>query len=60
MVNKKAFTLVEILIVVIILGILASIVVPNFSNASHQARENMLKKNLYMLRSQINVYRAHI
>src|SRR5205823_2705024 len=35
----RAFTLIEILIVVVILGIIAAIVVPQFSNASHVARE---------------------
>jgi len=36
--NLRAFTLVEILIVVVILGILAAIVVPMFTNASEEAR----------------------
>jgi prepilin-type N-terminal cleavage/methylation domain-containing protein len=53
-----AFTLVEILIVVIILGILATLVIPQFSNASQQARENTLKDELRYLRTQIIVYKA--
>jgi len=56
--QRVGFTLVEILIVVIILGILAAILIPQFSNASQQSRENMLKENLRMLRMQISVYRA--
>ena len=52
------FTLVEILIVVIILGILASIIIPKFSTASVEARENMMKENLRILRTQIATYRA--
>ena len=55
---KKAFTLVEILIVVVILGILAAIVIPRFSDASHQARESALKDNVRFLRSQIQLYKA--
>jgi general secretion pathway protein G len=53
-----AFTLVEILIVVVILGILAAIVVPQFSNASQTARENTMKDDLRYLRTQIGCYQA--
>ena len=56
--RSGGFTLVEILIVVVILGILAMIVIPKFSNASHQARENTLKDDLRYLRTQIQVYKA--
>ena len=52
------FTLVEILIVVVILGILASIVLPQFSNASQEARENTMKDDLRYLRIQIQVFKA--
>jgi general secretion pathway protein G len=54
----SAFTLVELLIVVVILGIMAMIVIPQFSNASHQARENTLKDDLRYLRTQVAVYKA--
>ena len=43
---------------VVILGILATIVVPQFSNASMNARENTLKDELRYLRTQIVVYKA--
>jgi len=56
--HRRAFTLIEILIVVVILGILAAIVIPQFSNASHVARENTLKDDLRYLRTQIIVYKA--
>ena len=55
--RRTGFTLIEILIVVIILGILASIVIPQFSNASHITRENTMKEDLRYLRSQITVFR---
>ncbi len=56
--TRAAFTLVEILIVVVILGILATVVIPQFSNASVQAKENTLKDELRYLRTQIVVYKA--
>jgi len=56
--NRKAFTLVEILIVVLILGILAAIVLPRFSNASAIARASMLADDLRIVRMQLVVYKA--
>jgi general secretion pathway protein G len=53
---RRGFTLVEILIVVIILGILAAIVIPQFSNASNDARKSSLVSQLQTLRSQIQLY----
>ena len=53
-----AFTLVEILIVVVILGILAAIVVPQFANASVSAQSSSMKGSLQVIRSQIELYQA--
>src|SRR3954465_6599526 len=55
--NHKGFTPVEILIVVIILGILAAIVIPQFSNASTDAKKNSLTSQLQTMRSQIELYK---
>jgi len=54
---KKGFTLVEILIVVVILGILAAIVIPQFTSASTEAKESSLVSNLQSVRSQIELYK---
>ena len=54
---RKGFTLVEILIVVIILGILAAIVIPQFTNASQDARKSSLKSTVQSVRSQIELYK---
>ena len=47
--NKKAFTLIEVLIVVAILGIMASIVVPVVNASVQQSREATAKGNLRVL-----------
>jgi general secretion pathway protein G len=54
----KGFTLVEILIVVIILGILAAIVIPQFSNATATARASMLADDLRIMRTQVMVFKS--
>lgn len=54
---KKGFTLVEILIVVIILGILAAIVIPQFTQASTEAKVSNLRTNLQTIRSQLLLYK---
>lgn len=56
--SSGAFTLVEVLIVVIVLGILAAIVVPQFSSASSDANLAALKTNLQTIRAQIELYKT--
>ncbi len=56
--KNKAFTLVEILIVVIILGILAAIVIPQFTEASTDARLSALQSDLQTVRSQLELYKV--
>ena len=55
---RTGFTLVEILIVVVILGILAAIVVPQFTQASSEAIKGALQSQLQTINSQIG--RAHV
>ena len=54
--RKTGFTLVEILIVVVILGILAAVVIPQFTNASQDARANSLVTQLQTVRSQLELF----
>jgi general secretion pathway protein G len=54
--RRGGFTLVEILIVVIILGILAAVVMPRFSSASEDLRYSSLRAQLKTVRSAIAVY----
>lgn len=57
-IRNKAFTLVEILIVVVILGILAAIVVPQFTNATQDAQKGNIKAQIKSLQNQIELYKA--
>ncbi len=54
----RAFTLVEILIVVVILGILAAIVVPQFSSTVNETSVAATQSELRKLRRHIGVYQA--
>lgn len=56
--RNQAFTLVEILIVVVILGILAAIVVPQFTNAADEARNGNVVTQQRTLENQLELYRA--
>lgn len=47
--NNKAFTLVEIMIVVAIIGLLAALAIPNFVKAREQAQLNSILNNLRVL-----------
>lgn len=55
---RKAFTLVEILIVVVILGILAAIVVPQFTNAANEARGGNIDTQESTIQNQLELYAA--
>ena len=55
--NHSGFTLIEILIVVMILGILAAIVVPQFASASKEAKQASLVSTVQTLRGQIALFR---
>jgi len=56
--RKQGFTLVELLIVVVILGILASVVIPQFSAASIDANSSAVMADLQTIRSQMQLYAA--
>jgi general secretion pathway protein G len=57
--TSDGFTLVEVLIVTVLLGVLAAIVVPSFSNSTTPAKESALATDLQLLRRFILIYKAH-
>jgi general secretion pathway protein G len=55
--KKKAFTLVELILVITILGILAALVIPTFQGNIATAKESAAKSDLMTIRTQIELYK---
>ncbi|MDE1156207.1 MAG: prepilin-type N-terminal cleavage/methylation domain-containing protein [Acidobacteriaceae bacterium] len=54
--EERGFTLVELMIVMAIIGLLASIAVPAFLNNVRRAKEAVLREDLHTLRQAIDSY----
>ncbi len=54
---RRAMTLVEVLVVIIVLSIIALVVVPEFSSATTAGRDATLRSNLRTARAQISLYK---
>jgi general secretion pathway protein G len=56
--RREAFTLIEILIVIVILGILAMVIIPQISTSTDEAKLNTLRTNLSAMRNAVELYYA--
>ncbi len=54
--THSGFTLIEVMVVVVILGILASLVVPRIMDAPNITRSTQVKQNLLALKQALNLY----
>lgn len=53
--RKNGFTLIEIMIVIVIIAILASVIVPQYAQLVQKAKETQLQQNLSSMRDAINI-----
>ena len=55
--RKKGFTLVELMVVIIIMGILATLAIPNYNNSLERALGQEAKANLKLIAAAERIYR---
>lgn len=56
--SASGFTLLELIVVITIMGILLSIALPNYRASIVQAKESVLRENLYRMRDLIDQYQS--
>ncbi len=58
--HRRAFTLIEIMVVVVILGILAATIIPQFMGTKHEARVSAAKAHVSELESALERFYVHM
>ena len=56
MMNRKGFTLIELMIVIAIIGILAAMAMPNFKTSRWQARQKACYSNIRVIQGAVEMY----
>lgn len=57
--NRSAFTLLEVLMVIVILGVLAALIVPNFVNTEKRAKIDATRTQIQGMTTSIEAFRMH-
>ena len=57
--NQQGFTLIELVIIIVILGILAAVAIPKYQDLSGEAREAAARSSLGSIRSAITIFYAN-
>jgi MSHA pilin protein MshA len=58
--NQKGFTLIELVIIIVILGILAAVAIPKYQDITSEAQEAAARSALGSLRSGITIFYANM
>lgn len=58
--TRRGFTLVELVVVVLVLGIIASVAAPKMFDTANDARDNSTVQSLSVIRSAIELHRAQV
>mgnify|MGYP001613309122 CR=1 FL=1 len=56
--SQKGFTLIELMVVIVIIGILVAIALPNFIGAQDRAKLSSVKSNMHTIQTMLETYRV--